>query len=236
MTTPFPFATCGLSASGVPITNPSPALLGKESKCPTKTVTETNSFANGLLQVGQFEQAVFEARLLDEVHSLSIGAYELLIARLLQAAGYDHVQILRDPERQRRSHKGRNRHGGVDIKATSRVGLSTGQVLVQVKQYARPVSRRFVDELRGALLRCNGRYGLLVTTSTFAPAAREAAREEHRTPVHLVDGPALARLLMLHRLGTRRDQAGVWHFDWLFFDSLEVTRDDNPIAPDKLAV
>ena len=51
-----------------------------------------------------------QAQLLD----LSIQSYEQLIAQVLRAVGYENVRVLRDPCPSRRSHKGRNRHGGFD--------------------------------------------------------------------------------------------------------------------------
>jgi hypothetical protein len=91
----------------------------------------------------------FSAQLEAQLLSLSVRGYERLIAHLLRAAGYEDVRILRDHRLPRRSHKGRNTHGGVDLTALIRTEFNAQQVLVQVKQYRRPISRRFVDELRG---------------------------------------------------------------------------------------
>ena len=143
----------------------------------------------------------FNDKLLRQIHSLSITGYEMLLVELLRAVGYEQVQVLRDHKRQRHSHKGRNGHGGVDIIAESRSGLATDAVLVQVKQYERPVSRRFVDELRGALLRTESRHALLITTSHFSPAAVKAAQEDHIAPVHLMDSEKLCGLLIRYQIG-----------------------------------
>lgn len=163
----------------------------------------------------------FSVRLTTQLLSLSVPAYERLIAAILRATGYEDVQILRDHRIRRRSHKGRNKHGGVDLTALSRTELDSVPILVQVKQYQRPVSRRFVDELRGALLRRQARHALLITTSTFAPAARRAAREDHIGPVQLIDGRQLQQLLMRHYLGVRQNHRGDWVLDLQFFRNLE---------------
>ena len=157
----------------------------------------------------------------NQLVSLSVRAYERLIADLLRRAGYEEVRILRDHHIQRRSHKGRTAHGGVDIMATSRSALQTMPVLVQVKQYQRPVSRRFVDELRGALLRTQARHALLITTSTFPPAAWRAAREDHIGPIQLIDGAQLQALLIRHRLGVRKSARNRWALNSQYFRSLE---------------
>ena len=157
----------------------------------------------------------------NQLVSLSVRAYERLIADLLRSAGYEEVRILRDHHVKRRSHKGRTAHGGVDIMATSRSALQTVPILVQVKQYERPVSRRFVDELRGALLRTQARHALLITTSTFPPAAWRAAREDHVGPIQLIDGVHLQELLLCHQLGVRRIGRSRWVLNPKYFESLE---------------
>lgn len=152
---------------------------------------------------------------------LSVRAYERLIAHVLCAAGYENVRILRDHRIKRRSHKGRNRHGGIDITAQVRTEFNTQAVLVQVKQYKRPISRRFVDELRGALLRTQARQGLLITTSVFAPGARRAACDDHIGPIHLIDGVGLHHLLVRYHLGVSENRKGRLYLRQRFFRRLE---------------
>ena len=168
----------------------------------------------------------FHEKLQAQLLDLSIQSYEQLIAQVLRAVGYENVRVLRDPRPSRRSHKGRNRHGGFDITALVSTEFNTQPVLVQVKQYERPISRRFVDELRGALLRTQARQGLLITTSTFAPRARQAASEDHIGPIHLIDGSGLRDLLVRHRLGVGENKRGKLYLQKRFFRRLEhfVTR------------
>lgn len=163
----------------------------------------------------------FHEKLQAQLLDLSIQSYEQLIAQVLRAVGYENVRVLRDPRPSRRSHKGRNRHGGYDIIALVSTEFSTQPVLVQVKQYQRPISRRFVDELRGALLRTQARQGLLITTSTFAPRARQAAQEDHIGPIHLIDGAGLHELLVRHRLGVGENKRGKLYLKKRFFRRLE---------------
>ena len=49
------------------------------------------------------------------IQRLNVRGFERLIARLFEALGYQDVKILRDHQTLRRSHKGRNRHGGIDL-------------------------------------------------------------------------------------------------------------------------
>ena len=163
----------------------------------------------------------FADKLQTQLLDLSIQSYEQLIAQVLRAVGYENVRVLRDPRPSRYSHKGRNRHGGYDITAIVSTEFSTQPVLVQVKQYARPISRRFVDELRGALLRTQARQGLLITTSTFAPRAREAAQEDYIGPIHLIDGAGLYELLVRYRMGVGENKRGKLYLKKRFFRRLE---------------
>lgn len=148
------------------------------------------------------------ARLDEQLRNLSVRGFERLVAQVLCACGYEDVRILRDHTQSRRSRQGRTVHGGVDLTASLKSEFGVTQVLVQVKQYERPVSRRFVDELRGALLRTRARQGLLITTGPFSSAARTAALEDHIAPITLLDGAMLRELLIAHRLGLRIDKRG----------------------------
>lgn len=163
----------------------------------------------------------FHQKLQTQLLELSIQGYEQLIAQVLRCVGYENVRVLRDPNPKRRSHKGRNRHGGYDITALVSTEFNTQPILIQVKQYERPISRRFVDELRGALLRTQARQGLLITTSTFAPRAREAASEDHIGPIHLIDGAGLRALLVRYRLGVGENRRGRFYLQKRFFRRLE---------------
>lgn len=147
-------------------------------------------------------------RLEAELKGLSVRAYERLIAHVLRACGYEDVRILRNHSLPRRSHRGRTAHGGVDLTAALRAEFGVTSVAVQAKQYARPVPRRFVDELRGVLLRTGARQGLLFTTSSFTEGTRRAASENPVGPIHLIDGRQLQELLIVHRLGVKRNRRG----------------------------
>lgn len=166
-------------------------------------------------------------KLLDILLTLNVSQFERCIALLLHALEYEEVQIMRLPSVKRRSHKGRNAHGGFDLSARSSA-FSLCLTLVQVKQYARPVSRRFVDELRGAMLRQGAQQGLLLTTSTFPGNAKVSAQENTMLPIRLINGKELAELLYRHRIGVRckerisksGERRLIWRLDRKFFRNL----------------
>ena len=152
--------------------------------------------------------------------ALPFPAFALLVAQLLKRLGYQEVSL-----RGTTARRGRNRYGGLDIEAFLHVGLTKSRVICQLRQYDRePVSRLNIDVLRGAMLRTGAIQGLLVTTSTFAPAAIEAAQAaQHLAPVRLIAGEELAQLVQSHGLG--RDKT------YRKADAKKVDRSNVPLLP-----
>ncbi len=147
------------------------------------------------MQLIQETRGQLREQLREQLLQLSPHAFEQLIARLLEACGYGRVQTLNASSGELPQSLGFGRRaaqkGGADLRALSPNGLSRVMTLVQVKQYRTPVSRRFVDELRGAMLRTGAQQGLLLTTSSFYGPAYTAVHEEGAkciAPVRLVDG------------------------------------------------
>lgn len=130
--------------------------------------------------------AVAKQRTLDWLAGASPAQFESICAELLEAMGYADVRV-----------SGGTGDGGVDVLAShcDRWGHRT-RVAVQAKRWARSIGRRTVDEMIGVLVR--GRLGqaILMTTSDFSKAAREAAAAEPR--LRLVDGAQLVELMAEH--------------------------------------
>lgn len=136
-----------------------------------------------------------ENQLLERLLALPFHAFAGCLCDLLSAMGYERVTLLgRTQTRQF------TRHGGRDMEAYTHTGVTCARLVLQAKQYRRPVSRRFIDELRGTVLRLGARQGLLITTSTFSAVARKAA-ETSVAPVQLLDGETLVRLMIKYRIG-----------------------------------
>jgi len=145
---------------------------------------------------------------------LEYTAFEQIMKRLLYKSGYVTVQFIG------RTHKrGRTPKGGLDLTARSITDLNSALTIVQIKQYKRVVSRRFVDELRGAMLRIGAEQGLLVTLSRFSKVAHAAATESNVAPIKLIEGNELLNLLFTYRIGVYETN-GEWKLDTNYFDSL----------------
>lgn len=189
-------------------------------------MTHSPSAANLHQKMQRIEET--RSQLREQLLQLSSLAFEQLIARLLEACGYGRVQSLNASSGELPQSLGFGRRasqtGGADLRALSPNGLGRVMTLAQVKQYRTPVSRRFVDELRGAMLRTGAQQGLLLTTSSFYGPAHTAVHEisaEGVAPVHLVDGEELLNLLIKHQLGVRESDSVHPQVDLDFFKHLE---------------
>ncbi len=150
-----------------------------------------------------------------ELLALSFNAFERCAGALLRSLGYEDVHVRRDGK------EGRNRDGGWDIEATLPTGLTRVKVIAQIKQYDTvPVQKRYVDELRGAMLRTAAGQGLLIALSTFPDTAKLAAASTAIAPIRLIDGGELARLMISQGIGVAMDDSGRKHIDRGFFELL----------------
>ncbi|PRP92450.1 Mrr restriction system protein [Enhygromyxa salina] len=130
--------------------------------------------------------AVAKQRTLDWLHRATPARFEGICAELLAAMGYGQVRVV-----------GGSGDGGVDVLAVHRDRWGHElAVAAQAKRWARSLGRRVVDEMIGVLVR--GRLGqaILITTSDFSKAAREAGAAEPR--LRLVNGAQLVELMAAH--------------------------------------
>ena len=161
------------------------------------------------------QSSILQQQLQEELQSLSFHAFEHCIERLLKEMGYRSVDLL-----DRKHLRQFTRHGGLDMQAQSRLGVTDTSVILQLKQYTRPVSRRFVDELRGTMLRLGAGQGLIITTSSFSKVAHRVAAENRLAPVRLIDGEELIELLCQHAIGITQTGKNKWRLDRSFLKKL----------------
>jgi hypothetical protein len=196
------------------------------------------------------EEGSLHDALLQRIRQLSFPAYCHLVRLLLYRSGYTNVQIV-EPDTceqtaspQAASHQPpgqltpdttppktnvhRLLYSG--LLAVSHTDLASALTLVRVKQAkGAPVSRRFVDQLRGAMLRLGAEQGLLITTGCFSRYALASATQAPLPPVRLTDGDSLCSMLMGRSLGVRKVSNGkkgdrqrtFMHLDEPFFQLLE---------------
>ncbi|HEY0075474.1 MAG TPA: restriction endonuclease [Abditibacteriaceae bacterium] len=155
-------------------------------------------------------EASLQDALLQRIRELSFPAYCHLVRLLLYRSGYTSVQIVEPGtgkitlgksssinDTQRLLYSG--------LIAVSHTDLASALTLVRVKQAKGvPVSRRFVDQLRGAMLRLGAEQGLLIATGRFSRYAITSATQTPLPPVRLIDGPMLCSMLRERGLGIRK--------------------------------
>ena len=81
----------------------------------------------------------------------------------------------------------------------------------------RPELQKFV----GALVGQGAIKGLLITTAHFTQEAKEYAKKQHTTKIVLVDGDALARLMIEYNVGVSVETTySIKRIDSDFFDDI----------------
>jgi restriction system protein len=127
--------------------------------------------------------------LIERLMKMTPDAFERLAQRLLREAGFRNVEVL-----------GKSGDGGIDGVGVYRLSLVSFPVYFQCKRWANQVGAGAVRDFRGAMSG-RGEKGLLITTATFSPAAREEATRDGAPPVDLISGEDLCDLLKDHDLG-----------------------------------
>jgi restriction system protein len=127
--------------------------------------------------------------LLTVLKEMDPGAFERLAMRLLREAGFRNVEVL-----------GRSNDGGIDGVGVYKVSLVSFPTYFQCKRYAGSVSPGVVRDFRGAMTG-RGEKGLVITTGTFTPAAKQEATRDGAPPVDLIGGDELCDLLKDYALG-----------------------------------
>jgi restriction system protein len=149
----------------------------------------------------QAVQSALRGDLLERIGSNSAEFFEGLIVDLLVAMGYGGSR------KNAATQLGRSGDGGVDgVINEDRLGLD--RVYVQAKRYGRSnaVGRPEVQGFVGSLVGLGATKGVFVTTSTFSNHARQFVQHLSQRVI-LIDGEALADLMIEHGVGVRTFRA-----------------------------
>ncbi|WBM72215.1 restriction endonuclease [Buttiauxella sp. WJP83] len=148
----------------------------------------------------------------EQIVSMNPYKFEHLIAQLLEAMGYEQVEVTKA-----------SGDKGVDVVGKVQVGITTITEVVQVKRMQNNITRPYIDQLRGALPYHKAIRGTLITTSKFAAKCAEAAMFPGAAPITLIDGERLLELLIENNVGIRRSNAvELLDVDLQLFDELEM--------------
>jgi len=134
------------------------------------------------------------AELIENIKQCEPVFFERLVVKLLLKMGYGG-------SRQEAGRAvGRSGDGGIDgIINEDRLGLDA--IYLQAKRWEGTVGEGPIRDFKGALDAKGAQKGVFITTSSFTPAATEAARNSRSYKIVLIDGARLAELLIEHDLG-----------------------------------
>jgi restriction system protein len=143
-----------------------------------------------LLATHRQMQRRLEQDLLDRVHEVSPSFFEQLVVDLVVAMGYGGSR------EEAGKAVGQSGDEGIDgIINEDRLGLDV--IYLQAKRWQAAVGRPIVQMFAGSLEGKRAMKGILITTSSFTPDARQYVKSIGKTII-LVDGPTLARLMIEH--------------------------------------
>jgi len=133
-------------------------------------------------------------QLLESLKKMAPEDFETLVSRLLSAIGFEEIQVT-----------GRSGDGGIDVRGTLVVGdVIKTRMAVQVKRWKPNIQSPTIQQVRGSL--GTHEQGLIITTSDFSPGALKEAERPDATPVGLMNGEQLVKLLVEHEVGASRTQ------------------------------
>jgi len=134
------------------------------------------------------------AELIETIKRCEPEFFERLVVQLMLLMGYGGSR------QEAGQAVGRSGDGGIDgVINEDRLGLDA--IYLQAKRWEGSVGEGPVRDFKGALDAKGARKGVLITTSSFTPAAIEAARNSRSYKIVLIDGARLAELMIEHDLG-----------------------------------
>ena len=149
----------------------------------------------------------WKEKLIQSILTISPGAFEKLVQRLLRESGFVEVEVT-----------GRSGDGGIDGKGIARMsGLLSFHVIFQCKRYKGSITPSQIRDFRGAM---QGRAdkGIFITTGNFTRDARKEATRDGAPPIDLIDGEALCEKLKEFSLGVKIKIVEEIEIDEAFFE------------------
>ena len=170
---------------------------------PNATVAETT-----LRDLVEQNREQVRSRLKREISQLTPAGFERFCRVLLQALGFDSVEVTRA-----------SADGGIDGFGDFRQGAVRIRSAFQAKRWAadRTVGRPEIDRFRGAI---QGEFdhGVFLTTSRFSREAKDTSIKRGAITILLLDGDAIADAMTQHGLGVRTEPVHLYDLDDEFFD------------------
>jgi restriction system protein len=153
-----------------------------------------------------------KARILAELKNLTPTAFEHFCREFLEHLGYRNVAVTRQTQ-----------DGGIDGHGDFRQGAISIKSAYQAKRWTdTAVGRPEIDRFRGAI---QGEYdhGVYITTSRFTRDATEASYKKGAITILLLDGPAIADIMVDKGAGIRKQPLYLYDVEEDFFTSTSET-------------
>ncbi|MBN2092636.1 restriction endonuclease [candidate division KSB1 bacterium] len=141
-----------------------------------------------------------------ELYKLTPTKFENLIKDLLDAMGYEDVQVTAPTNDK-----------GVDVVGSIQNGITLVKEVIQIKRLTSNVQRPVLDALRGSLHRFDAFQGTIITLSNFSKGTKEAAFERGAAPITLINGEKLIELLIENEIAVKKKQIDYFLIDGDYF-------------------
>ena len=138
--------------------------------------------------------------------------FDYLIQELLEALGYEDIQITKESGSK-----------GVEVTASNQFGINTVREVIHVKRYQVSTGRPALDKLRDAIKLNNCFCGTLVTLGRFTRECIDASLLTDGPQVKLIDGKNLLVLLSDNNIGVTGQTVTLYYIDDEYFSSSNDT-------------
>lgn len=174
------------------ITEKSETTETKPEKSVENTLSPQEQIDNAISEMNK----VLADELMEEVMKISPFDFEKLIIKLLVAMGYGSMLNNQDAVTKKTGDE------GIDgVLTADKFGFDS--IYIQAKQWkaGSAVGRPEIQKFGGAMMGQGANKGLFITTAKFTAEAAEYARKNLASKIVLVDGEALARLMIEYDIG-----------------------------------
>ncbi len=180
---------------------------GRERLGKRKSKTSTESSTVTLADLVNQDSVRINARIIAELNNLTPHGFEKFCQVLLAQIGYVDLAVTK-----------RSNDGGIDGYGQFRQGIVTIKSAFQSKRWRKsPVGRPEIDAFRGAIQGDFG-HGVFLTTNRFSKDAQDASIKKGAIPVLLLDGEAIAKIMVENGLGVHKQPVYTVDLDPDFFD------------------
>lgn len=177
---------------------PAPSLKQRDINEPNREVTSV---------INHYNQKQRD-RLRQHLAEMNPYQFERLIGLLLEALGYDDVEVTKA-----------SGDKGVDVIGSVEFGITSIREVIQVKRHQDTIGRTVLDQLRGALPYHKAIRGTIITTGKFSKSCKEFALFPGAAPIGLIDGERLLNLLIENNIGIKSRNATLYEIDQELFSN-----------------